>query len=80
MTLQTINPDAVYFVDELAKARKALRWALENGVSGGIDKNGKLNCDDSGCGCCSGSIQPPEELRAAIVAALTGPGEPNADR
>lgn len=42
----------------------ALRWALENGVRwSSVCKE----FNDSGCGCCSGTIEPPEELRAVIL-------------
>lgn len=54
---------------KVQQLQAALRWALEEGASR-RDYNGKLEFRDHGCGCCSGEVEPPEELRAVIVEAL----------
>lgn len=52
------------------KLQAALRWAVTEGANGRITASGKLELRDAGCGCCSGKLDPPEELREVIIEAL----------
>jgi hypothetical protein len=71
MTLQTIDPDANYYVDQVAKLKAALRWVLTEGASVASSKDQPLRLYDNGCGCCSHEVRPPEDVRAAIVGVLS---------
>jgi len=51
---------------QLEAAQRALLWSLREGV----DENFR----DGGCGCCSGIVEPPVDIRAAIDAARAGEG------
>lgn len=50
-----------------AELEEALAWVLANGVKyvGMWDEERPFR--DGGCGCCSGSIDPPKHLRAGLL-------------
>lgn len=47
------------------KLRAALKWALEEGVYASKVTHGDFS--DTGCGCCSGSTEPPAEVRDIVL-------------
>lgn len=51
--------------ERIEKLEAALRWALSEGALHS-DWMGEMEFRDSGCGCCSGSVAPPEDLRLVI--------------
>lgn len=55
-------------VTKTQKLEAALKWALENGAE--WSTYGKY-MRNSGCGCCSGSLDIPEEFRDVVMAAVT---------
>lgn len=55
--------DAVEGVSPDQMLRKALKWALTHGVQACDYGSGFM---DSGCGCCSGSTEPPAEIDAIV--------------
>lgn len=59
---------------KVQRLQAALRWALEEGARN-VDYGNGLEFRDCGCGCCSSSTKPPEELRAVIVEALGAEGK-----
>jgi hypothetical protein len=48
----------------IADLEKALRWAIEEGAS--FNSNSKTFYD-AGCGCCSGDVEPPEDIKGMLI-------------
>lgn len=54
---------------DVEKLKEALKWALKNGVCD-VSYDNHRSLSDAGCGCCSGNIEVPEELKDTIFEVL----------
>jgi hypothetical protein len=58
-------------VDEIEKVKAALKWVLDSQAiwHGGYEHRGKTfpgYWSDGGCGCCSGTQEPPPEIAETL--------------
>jgi hypothetical protein len=49
---------------ENKELKKALRWAIGEGAS---FNPASKSFYDAGCGCCSGNIEPPEDIKQMLI-------------
>lgn len=52
---------------DIEKVKQALKWALATGATAYEDDKTFM---DSGCGCCSGEVKPPEDLKPIVYEVL----------
>lgn len=52
--------------DEVEKLKAALRWVLDNQATYYSSKLSPGRWYDSGCGCCSGTIECPPEIAETL--------------
>lgn len=65
-----VDPNCMKATQKVELLQSALLWALSENASARKEGGRKWVFHDGGCGCCSGNIEPPEELRGVIIETL----------